>query len=91
VDINLTLPRLRTEDWRLRIHGMVDREVTLIWPDLVSRPLIERPVTMTCVSNEVGGPYNSPSNEDIPNTAQLCPIRNLQALNPSLWIAEVIQ
>jgi DMSO/TMAO reductase YedYZ molybdopterin-dependent catalytic subunit len=34
VDINLTLPQLRVEDWRLRIHGMVDREVTLSWADL---------------------------------------------------------
>ncbi|MGH3772291.1 MAG: molybdopterin-dependent oxidoreductase, partial [Pseudonocardiaceae bacterium] len=62
VDVNLALPRLRAEDWRLRIHGMVDRELTLTWSDLTSRSLIERPVTMTCVSNEVGGPYISTSN-----------------------------
>jgi DMSO/TMAO reductase YedYZ molybdopterin-dependent catalytic subunit len=62
VDVNLTLPRLRAEDWRLRIHGMVDRELTLDWADLTSRPLVERTVTMTCVSNEVGGPYISTSN-----------------------------
>lgn len=62
VDVNLTLPRLRAEDWRLRIHGMVDREITLSFADLTSRPLIERSVTMTCVSNEVGGPYISTSN-----------------------------
>jgi DMSO/TMAO reductase YedYZ molybdopterin-dependent catalytic subunit len=62
VDVNLTLPRLRAEDWRLRIHGMVDREITLAYSDLTSRTLIERPVTMTCVSNEVGGPYLSTAN-----------------------------
>ncbi len=62
VDVNLTLPRLRAEDWRLRIHGMVDRELTLDWADLTSRRLVERTVTMTCVSNEVGGPYLSTSN-----------------------------
>ncbi|PZS27789.1 MAG: molybdopterin-binding protein [Pseudonocardiales bacterium] len=62
VDVNLTLPQLRTEDWKLRIHGMVDREVTLNWSELTSRPLIERAVTMTCVSNEVGGPYLSTAN-----------------------------
>ncbi|MBV9140473.1 MAG: molybdopterin-dependent oxidoreductase [Pseudonocardiales bacterium] len=55
IDVNLTLPRLRAEDWRLRVHGMVARELTLTWRDLISRPLIERPVTMSCVSNEVGG------------------------------------
>ena len=59
VDVNLTLPQLRAEDWRLRVHGMVDRELTLNWADLRARKLIERPVTMTCVSNEVGGPYLS--------------------------------
>jgi DMSO/TMAO reductase YedYZ molybdopterin-dependent catalytic subunit len=59
IDVNLTLPRLRAEDWRLRVHGMVDRELTLNWADLTSRRLIERPVTMLCVSNEVGGPYIS--------------------------------
>ncbi len=62
VDVNLTLPQLRAEDWRLRIHGMVDREFTLDWADLTSRPLIERTVTFTCVSNEIGGPYVSTSN-----------------------------
>ncbi len=56
IDVNLTLPQLRTEDWRLRVHGMVDRELHLNWADLTSRRLIERPVTMLCVSNEVGGP-----------------------------------
>jgi DMSO/TMAO reductase YedYZ molybdopterin-dependent catalytic subunit len=62
VDVNLALPRLRAEDWRLRIHGMVDRELTLDWAELTSRPLVERAVTITCVSNEVGGPYLSTSN-----------------------------
>ncbi|MGH3976239.1 MAG: molybdopterin-dependent oxidoreductase, partial [Pseudonocardiaceae bacterium] len=62
VDVNLTLPRLRAEDWRLRIHGMVDRELILTWSDLISRRLVERSVTMTCVSNEIGGPYISTSN-----------------------------
>jgi DMSO/TMAO reductase YedYZ molybdopterin-dependent catalytic subunit len=62
VDVNLTVPQLRAEDWRLRVHGMVDRELTLNWADLKSRKLIERPVTMTCVSNEVGGPYISTAN-----------------------------
>ncbi|MGH8922737.1 MAG: molybdopterin-dependent oxidoreductase, partial [Actinomycetes bacterium] len=62
VDVNLTLPQLRAEDWRLRVHGMVDRELTLDWANLTSRPLVERTVTMTCVSNEVGGPYLSTAN-----------------------------
>ena len=34
---------------------MVARELTLSFADLVGRPLVERPITMTCVSNPVGG------------------------------------
>ncbi|MDQ4103871.1 MAG: molybdopterin-dependent oxidoreductase [Actinomycetota bacterium] len=62
VDVNFTLPQLRAEDWRLRIHGMVDRELTVDWADLTSRRLVERTVTLTCVSNEIGGPYVSTAN-----------------------------
>ncbi|MDQ3826280.1 MAG: molybdopterin-dependent oxidoreductase, partial [Actinomycetota bacterium] len=62
VDTALLAPRLRAEDWRLRIHGMVDRETTLSFSDLTSRRLVERPLTMTCVSNEIGGPYISTAN-----------------------------
>jgi DMSO/TMAO reductase YedYZ molybdopterin-dependent catalytic subunit len=62
IDVNLSLPQMRAEDWLLRVHGMVDRELTLNWSDLTSRRLIERPVTLTCVSNEVGGPYISTAN-----------------------------
>jgi DMSO/TMAO reductase YedYZ molybdopterin-dependent catalytic subunit len=62
IDINFVLPQLHTEDWRLRVHGMVDRELTIGWADLISRRLVERPVTLTCVSNEVGGPLISTAN-----------------------------
>ncbi len=55
IDTALTLPRVRAEDWRLRIHGLVDREVELTYDDVRERGLIERPVTLACVSNEVGG------------------------------------
>ncbi|WP_235870712.1 molybdopterin-dependent oxidoreductase [Rhodococcus xishaensis] len=55
IDTALQVPMLTTDDWRLRIHGMVDREITLTWDDLMSRTPIERTITLTCVSNEVGG------------------------------------
>lgn len=59
VDTALVVPRLRAEDWALRVHGMVDRELTLDYDDLRRRPLVERTITLTCVSNQVGGPYIS--------------------------------
>ncbi|HVV08881.1 molybdopterin-dependent oxidoreductase [Amycolatopsis sp.] len=62
VDTALTVPQVRTEDWSLRIHGMVDHEQRYSYSDVRNRPLVERTITMTCVSNEVGGPYVSTAN-----------------------------
>ncbi|MCB0972033.1 MAG: molybdopterin-dependent oxidoreductase, partial [Acidimicrobiales bacterium] len=55
IDTNLTVPQLPTESWQLRIHGMVDEEVELTYSDLLAMDLMEERITMTCVSNEVGG------------------------------------
>ncbi|HJQ45412.1 MAG TPA: molybdopterin-dependent oxidoreductase [Amycolatopsis sp.] len=59
IDTALVVPQVRAEDWRLRIHGMVDREITYSYDDIRNRPLVERIVTLCCVSNPVGGPYIS--------------------------------
>jgi DMSO/TMAO reductase YedYZ molybdopterin-dependent catalytic subunit len=55
IDVALTVPQLSTDEWRLRIHGMVDRELELTFDDLLRREQVERYVTISCVSNEVGG------------------------------------
>lgn len=57
VDTRLTLPTVDAESWTLTIDGDVEREVTLTFDDLAAMPTIERDITLTCVSNEVGGPY----------------------------------
>jgi DMSO/TMAO reductase YedYZ molybdopterin-dependent catalytic subunit len=57
VDTAFLVPRVDTDTWRLTIHGMVDREMDLTFEQLMSRDVIERDVTLACVSNEVGGPY----------------------------------
>jgi DMSO/TMAO reductase YedYZ molybdopterin-dependent catalytic subunit len=57
VDTALFVPAVMAEDWRLRVHGMVDRPLTLDLEQLLARPLIERDITLACVSNEVGGRY----------------------------------
>ncbi|MBE1465173.1 DMSO/TMAO reductase YedYZ molybdopterin-dependent catalytic subunit [Kibdelosporangium phytohabitans] len=62
IDTLLNVPRLRAEDYVLRIHGAVDREVMLRFEDIRRMRLVEQTITMTCVSNEVGGPYVSTSN-----------------------------
>lgn len=55
IDTALSVPQLSREAWQLRIHGMVDREVTLRFADLDRFDAVERVVTLTCVSNPVGG------------------------------------
>lgn len=58
VDTALVVPRVDANSWRLRIHGKgVSRPLTVSFQDLLRRNLIERDITLTCVSNEVGGPY----------------------------------
>lgn len=51
----ISVPAIEPKDWTLRIHGLVDRELTLTYNDLVSRQLTESWITLNCVSNEVGG------------------------------------
>ncbi|WP_084532819.1 molybdopterin-dependent oxidoreductase [Nocardia fusca] len=55
IDTALRLPALTSDDWQLRIHGMVEREIRLTMDDLLRRPAVEKMITLTCVSNEVGG------------------------------------
>lgn len=55
IDTALITPAVDVSSWQLRVHGMVDREVTMSFTQLVELPLIERYVTIACVSNEVGG------------------------------------
>ncbi|MEU8129106.1 molybdopterin-dependent oxidoreductase [Micromonospora sp. NPDC049049] len=55
IDTALVVPQVDPDTWRLRIHGRVARERTYSYADLLARPLVERYVTLACVSNEVGG------------------------------------
>jgi len=55
IDTALAVPQLDTADWSLKVHGMVDQEVTIDWATLLRKPMQEALVTLMCVSNEVGG------------------------------------
>jgi DMSO/TMAO reductase YedYZ molybdopterin-dependent catalytic subunit len=55
VDTALTVPSIDPNSWRLVIDGMVDQRVELTFDDLVGMGLDEYAITLTCVSNEVGG------------------------------------
>ena len=54
IDTALVNPRVDVADWNVRVHGHVDREVTLTYDDLLEMPLFEQYVTIACVSNKVG-------------------------------------
>ncbi len=57
VDTRLDVPVIGADDWTLTIDGDVDRRVTLGFDELLAMPMVERDITLTCVSNSVGGPY----------------------------------
>ncbi|MGI8683993.1 MAG: molybdopterin-dependent oxidoreductase, partial [Acidimicrobiales bacterium] len=56
IDEALVAPAVDAMSWRLRITGMVDTPLELTYEQLLAEPLIERHITMACVSAEVGGP-----------------------------------
>ncbi|WP_203908258.1 molybdopterin-dependent oxidoreductase [Rhizocola hellebori] len=55
IDTSLVTPQVDPAAWRLKIHGRVRNPFTLTFDQLMARPMIERYVTLACVSNEVGG------------------------------------
>lgn len=57
IDIALFSPRLNVDDWKLRVRGLVDAPFELTYRELLAMPLVERRVTLACVSNPVGGEY----------------------------------
>ena len=50
IDTALVVPTVNPNEWRLRIHGMVDREITLTYADLLERRLTEVWVTRNLAS-----------------------------------------
>ncbi|MBA2255529.1 MAG: molybdopterin-dependent oxidoreductase [Chloroflexi bacterium] len=54
IDTALIVPRVNADTWKLKVTGMVDREVSLSYADLQAMPQFEQYVTIACVSNKVG-------------------------------------
>jgi DMSO/TMAO reductase YedYZ molybdopterin-dependent catalytic subunit len=55
IDTAIVKPQVDPRDWTLRIHGRVKHPRTITWNELLGMATIERYITLTCVSNEVGG------------------------------------
>jgi DMSO/TMAO reductase YedYZ molybdopterin-dependent catalytic subunit len=55
VDTALIVPQVRAEDWTLSVTGMVDEPFELTYAELSDLDIVEADITMTCISNQVGG------------------------------------
>lgn len=55
IDTALAVPQVDPGTWRLRVHGLVEREVEIDFDHLLAQEMVEAAVTLTCVSNPVGG------------------------------------
>jgi DMSO/TMAO reductase YedYZ molybdopterin-dependent catalytic subunit len=55
IDTALQVPSVDSSKWSLKITGMVEEEIEITFDELLALPLQERLITLTCVSNEVGG------------------------------------
>ena len=57
IDTALVVPQVSSQAWQLRIHGMVDKPMTITFGELMKRPMIDHDVTVCCVSEGVGGGF----------------------------------
>jgi len=55
IDTATFVPRIDLDAWHLRITGMVEHPLTFTYDELLAMELVEEPVTIACVSNDVGG------------------------------------
>ncbi|MDQ1514060.1 MAG: hypothetical protein QOC59_1902, partial [Microbacteriaceae bacterium] len=55
IDTALSVPQIDKAKWSLRIHGLVDKELTISYDELLAMPAVEHDTTLCCVSNPVGG------------------------------------
>ena len=55
IDTALQVPQIDPAGWRLRFTGMVDNPYELTFDELLAMPLVEQAITLSCVSNRVGG------------------------------------
>jgi len=55
IDAAFTSPRVDVNSWKLSIKGAVDNPVQFSYKDLMEMPTRESDITLSCVSNPVGG------------------------------------
>ena len=55
IDTALVVPQLEAATWSMSVKGMVDNPFKITYAELLDMDMVEEPVTISCVSNEVGG------------------------------------
>lgn len=55
IDINVAIPTIIADMWKLRVTGLIDNPLELTYGQLKSLPSLEEYATLECVSNKVGG------------------------------------
>ena len=55
IDTALSSPRIEVNSWNLSIKGEVENPIEFSYKDLLEMPTREADITLSCVSNEVGG------------------------------------
>lgn len=55
IDTALAIPAIDPPSWKLKVTGLVERDIDLDFETLLTKPMTERHITIACVSNEVGG------------------------------------
>jgi DMSO/TMAO reductase YedYZ molybdopterin-dependent catalytic subunit len=55
IDIDATPPQIDESTWRLELTGLVDKPLSLSLADLRAFPSVSQYVTLSCISNGIGG------------------------------------
>ena len=56
IDTALRVPTIEPADWSLTLDGLVENPYVLSYDEILGMDLVKKDVTLTCVSNEIGGP-----------------------------------
>jgi DMSO/TMAO reductase YedYZ molybdopterin-dependent catalytic subunit len=86
IDINTSSPEVDGETWRLEVGGLVDNPLSLTLADLMAMPTVTQAITLSCISNPIGGDLISTSNWTGVPVQQLLELVGLQPAAKELYI-----
>ncbi len=78
IDIDTSPPSIRETAWRLRIQGLVAKPLEWTLADLRARPAMHQFITLSCISNTVGGDLTGTTRWSGVSFQQLLPDLGLQ-------------